>query len=175
MIALHFLRPFINQLDRIGKPTIRFRLKIFHQRLLVSPFSCGLLAIVAITCLAHPEIACAGDSKITLNQAGLEHAKALIRDGHVVSDKRDWQLHRPTPDAQTAFLARYGWAGYGRWYLGVDSSAGETTRRRYKFPFGDFSDVHRSALIAAKARAIQYHYDDIRDAAAELLKMIDRR
>ena len=136
----------------------------------------ALCAVVILVCCAFFSAAAAADSKVTLNTEAFEYAKSLIRDGHVMLDKhRDWSAQRPTIEAQNDFITGSGWNDYGRWHLGIDSSAGKRTKRRYKFPFGDFSKVYRSALIAVKNRAAQNHYDDIRDAAVELLEMIDSR
>jgi hypothetical protein len=55
----------------------------------------------------------------------------------------------------------------------VVESLRETTKHRYKYPVGDFTNVYRSALVAAKSRAAQYHHNDIRQAASELLDLID--
>ena len=48
-------------------------------------------------------------------------------------------------------------------------------KARYKFPFGNFQNIHRSALLAAKNRARQYGYGDIENAATRLLEMIEAK
>jgi hypothetical protein len=52
-------------------------------------------------------------------------------------------------------------------HLAVDST------QRYKFPYGDFTKVHRCAVLSAESRAGQYRYADIEDAAARLHRMMD--
>jgi hypothetical protein len=59
--------------------------------------------------------------------------------------------------------------------LGVDLRFPENSKRRYKFPYGDFKDVHRCGLLAVKARAGEYRYADIENAAAELRQAIKKR
>jgi hypothetical protein len=47
------------------------------------------------------------------------------------------------------------------------------TKGRYKFPYGDFRDVHRCGLLAAKSRAGQNKYADVERAVAHLHGMLD--
>jgi hypothetical protein len=47
------------------------------------------------------------------------------------------------------------------------------TKAHYKFPYGDFEDVHRCAVLSAEVRAAQYEHDDIQIAAAHLHGMLD--
>ena len=46
-------------------------------------------------------------------------------------------------------------------------------QRRYKFPYGDFNNVHRCAVLAAEARAGRYKHADIELAAAHLHGMLE--
>jgi len=50
--------------------------------------------------------------------------------------------------------------------------AGEETKGRYAFPFGDFEKVHRDGLNSAKQRAAQYEHDEIERAANDLLQKL---
>ena len=62
---------------------------------------------------------------------------------------------------------------YRKWYLGIDDEQDEDTKGRYKFPYGDFTNVHRCGVLAAEARAGQYKYDDIEVAVAHLHGMLN--
>ena len=64
-------------------------------------------------------------------------------------------------------------AAYQRWYLGIDDEQDEDTKGRYKFPYGDFTKVHRCGVLAAESRAGQYKYEDIKVAVAHLHGMLD--
>ena len=64
-------------------------------------------------------------------------------------------------------------AAFGRWHLGEDDEEAEGSRRRYKFPYGDFRNVHRCAVLRAESRGGQYKYTDIELAAAHLREMLD--
>ena len=44
----------------------------------------------------------------------------------------------------------------------------EGSKRRYRFPYGDFNNVHRCAVLAAETRAGQYKHTDIELAAVHL-------
>jgi hypothetical protein len=111
---------------------------------------------------------------VKLHRPGYDHAKKLVGDGHVVLDDRDaWSEHQPSAASENAFIAEHGWAEYGRWHLGVDDERGTETKGRYKFPYGDFSDVHRCAVLSAESRAAQRKYDDIETAVAHLHGMLE--
>jgi hypothetical protein len=111
---------------------------------------------------------------VKLNKKALEHAKDLVREGHVVVDERDaWSEHQPSAQEEDQFIELHGFNEFGRWYLGIDDEKHEQTKGRYKFPYGDFEDVHRCGVISAESRAGQYKYYDIENAAAHLHGMVD--
>jgi hypothetical protein len=111
---------------------------------------------------------------VKLHRPGYDHAIKLIEDGHVVLDERDaWSEHQPSAQAENAYIEQHGYGEYGRWHLGVDDEANPETKGRYKFPYGDFSDVHRCAVLAAESRAAQRDYSDIESAAAHLHGMTE--
>jgi hypothetical protein len=111
---------------------------------------------------------------VTLNKKALAHAKKLVSKGDVVRDERDdWSEHPPSAADENSFLDSHDYADYALWHLGVDPDASETTKGRYSFPIGDFTKVHRCAVISAESRAGQYDHDDIGDALRTLLKEID--
>jgi hypothetical protein len=111
---------------------------------------------------------------VKLNNKGYEHAKALIADKHFVLDDRDaWSEHQPSAQQENEFIEEHGFGEYSKWHLGIDDEHGEETKGRYKFPFGDFKDVHRCAVISAESRAAQYDHHDIESAAAHLHGALD--
>jgi hypothetical protein len=71
------------------------------------------------------------------------------------------------------FVASRGWAQYSRWHLGVDDERDPETKGHYKFPYGDFRDIHGCAVLSAESRAGQYKYRDIEKAAAHLHGMLE--
>jgi hypothetical protein len=112
----------------------------------------------------------------TLNQRGFDHAKKLVEAGKVVLDERDdWSEHQPTAARENEFIERHGFDEYARWHLGVDPSHGEEAKARYKFPYGDFTAVHRCGVLSAEVRAAQQDYTDIEVAAAHLHGLLDAR
>src|ERR1700716_3744844 len=111
---------------------------------------------------------------VKLHQPGYDHAKQLVGEGHVVLDDRDaWSEHQPSAADENEFIAEHGYAEYGRWHLGIDDERGVETKGRYKFPYGDFRDVHRCAVLSAESRAAQRNYDDIEAATAHLHGMLE--
>jgi arylsulfatase A-like enzyme len=91
----------------------------------------------------------------------------------VLDQRGDWTDHRPTRSAENRFIAEHGRAAFGKWHLGEDDEEAEDSKRRYKFPYGDFQNVHRCAVLSAESRAGQYKFTDIELAAAHLRGMLD--
>lgn len=111
---------------------------------------------------------------VKLNNRAFDHAKELVNEGRVVFDDRDaWSEHKPSAQQENEFIRSYGFNEYSKWYLGIDDEKGEHTKGRYKFPYGDFENVHRCGVLAVESRAGQYKYQDIKFAAAHLHGMID--
>lgn len=111
---------------------------------------------------------------VKLHEAGYEHARRLIEQGKSVFDERDdWSERQPSAKQENEFVDRNGYAAFGDWHLGVNTDASENTKSRYEFPYGDFTDVYRSALLSAESRAGQYKHEDIREAAARLHALIE--
>ena len=109
-----------------------------------------------------------------LHKAAFEHAKKLIKDGKYKLDT-SWSDAQPSASEENRFLDQEGWDTFNLWYMGIDTDESEQTKSRQQFPYGDFKQVHRSGVIAAKQRAAQYDYGDIEKAADDLLQMIDER
>ena len=111
--------------------------------------------------------------RIELNENALMLAAELIKQGQFIADyKGAWTEHRPSADEENEFIRLHGFAQYAKWHLGIDRRFPENTKRRYKFPYGDFKNVHRCGLLAVEARARQYGYAEIETAAAELDRAI---
>ena len=111
---------------------------------------------------------------VKLSRRAYTHAKNLIAERRVVLDDRDaWSEHQPSTREENAFIAEHGWQEYGRWHLGIDDERRADTKDHYKFPYGDFRDVHRCAILSAESRAGQRSYDDIKAAVAHLHGMLE--
>jgi hypothetical protein len=141
------------------------------------PLIMAVVLTATLNAIAASEKSSGKDSEpVRLNRVSFEYAKALIQDGHVVTGmEKPWTASTPSAEEANHFIGKSGWPQYAKWHLGVSESLRETTKHRYKFPFGDFTNVYRSALVAAKTRAAQTHHNDIRDAATELLALIDKQ
>ena len=111
---------------------------------------------------------------VKLNEVAFNHARRLINQRKFVADERDaWSEDQPSTQEENDFIRQHGFNEYGKWHLGIDDEQNENTKRRYKFPYGDFIKVHRCAILSAESRAGQYEYFDIENAAAHLHGMID--
>lgn len=109
-----------------------------------------------------------------LSKRSYDHARELVRSGHAVRDERDdWSEHQPSAREENRYIDEHGYAEYGKWHLAIDESAPTDTKRRYKYPYGDFRDVHRCAVLSAESRAGQRRHEDVKAAAAHLHGMLD--
>jgi hypothetical protein len=104
-----------------------------------------------------------------LNEDAFAFAMRLIKERHCIADSKGaWRGHQPSANDENEFIRLYGFGEYAKWHLGIDDHYPANTKQRYKFPYGDFKNVHRCGLLAAKARARQYGYTEIENAAAKL-------
>lgn len=84
-----------------------------------------------------------------LNERAYEHARKLIAAGKYVIDDRDaWSEHQPSAQQEKDFIERHGVTEYARWHLGIEDDADEDGRDGYKFPYGDFHNVHPRSFRA---------------------------
>lgn len=113
---------------------------------------------------------------VRLNEQALTHARGLLRRNEVTHDERDdWSEHAPSTDESNAFIEKHGMAEYAKWHLGEDTDATEGTKGRYLFPYGDFTKLHRCAIISGESRAGQYDHAAVEKACRELLEGIDKK
>jgi hypothetical protein len=111
---------------------------------------------------------------VKLNKRAFEHAKELVKEGHVIFDERDaWSEHQPSTEEENEFIRTHGMDEFAKWHLAIDDEQSEGTKGRFKFPYGDFKNVHRCAVISAESRAGQYKHLDVEQATAHLHGMID--
>ena len=109
-----------------------------------------------------------------LNSDAVAHARELIDSG-AFDDTTDWSDAAPSADDGNTRIEQHGWDGYAVWHLAVDPEANEETKKRYAFPYGDFSTVNRAALIHGKQRASQNGHDEIEQAFDDLLRRLDAK
>ena len=107
-----------------------------------------------------------------VNKDGVAQARKLIDAGKVDTDT-EWSDAAPSAADENAEIDRHGYDGYGAWHLALDPDANAETKKRYAFPYGDFSQVNRAALIHGKQRAAQNDHAEIEQAADDLLQRLD--
>ena len=119
---------------------------------------------------------CADTRHVHLSEGSFSYAAELIEHRLISVDLRNaWGESNPSTEEENGFIRAHGIQEYAKWHLGIDESHAPNTKARYKFPYGDFRRIHRSALLAAKSRARQYGYADIENAANRLLEMIESK
>ena len=111
-----------------------------------------------------------------LNKRSFEFAQDQVKKGKVALDQRDdWSEHQPSTQQENEFIEAHGWDEYANWHLGLDDEASEHTKARYKYPYGDFSKVHRCGVLSAESRAGRNKQSDIEDATIKLRDMMDEQ
>ena len=130
---------------------------------------------IAASLFAMGTVAAQSQRSIELNEIAFTFAMKLIKEGQAAADGKGASTkHCPTTDEENEFIRLHGFAQYAKWHLGIDRRFPENSKRRYKFPYGDFKNVHRCGLLAVIARARQYGCAEIESAAAELERRITR-
>ncbi len=109
-----------------------------------------------------------------VHKDGVAKARELI-DAGKYDDTTEWSDAAPSADDENAEIEKHGYEAFGAWHLAVDPDASEETKGRYKVPYGDFRQVYRAGLIAAKQRAAQNDHDAIEKAADDLLHRLDEK
>ena len=140
---------------------------IIVKRARVRSIAVAILLCAIETALAQPR------TRLALNENAFAFATQLIKEGRSVPDgKGAWSEHKPSAQEENEFIRLRGFGEYAKWHLCIDDSFAGNTKRRYKFPFGDFKNLHRCGLLAVKSRARQYGYTAIENAAAQLERAI---
>jgi len=113
-------------------------------------------------------------SRLKVNESAFAFGVQLIKQEHFIADRKgSWRQHRPSTELENEFIRQHGFGEYAKWHLAIDERYAENTKRRYKFPYGDFKNVHRCGVLAVQSRAAEYSYSEIENAAAQLRQMID--
>jgi uncharacterized protein len=106
-----------------------------------------------------------------LNLVGESYAHSLVSAGKV-DRSTAWSFESADGNA---LLGKNGddWESYSKAHLGLDRSANDKTKSRYKYPVSKGGRLYRSGLIAAKQRAAQQGDSAVEKAASELIDLID--
>ena len=135
---------------------------------------CACLIAVAILLCAIGTMLAQPRTHLNLNEDAFAFAVQLVQQGHFIADgKGAWSEHRPSTEEENEFIRAHGFSEYAKWHLGIDDRYPENTKRRYKFPFGDFKNVHRCGVLAVQSRAAEYRYSEIENAAAQLREKLE--
>jgi hypothetical protein len=110
----------------------------------------------------------------SVNERGVAKARRLIESRQYVLDS-DWGDVQPRAAQENAFLESHSWKEYAEWHLGLTDGAGDETKARYAFVYGDLRRLHRSGLIACHYRAAEWRHKAIELVAHELLQELDAK
>jgi hypothetical protein len=110
----------------------------------------------------------------TVNERAVAKARRLI-DARQFVLRSVWDQAQPRAADENDFLASHSWDEYAEWHLALTDGAGDQTKARYAFVYGDFRRVHRMGLIACQYRAAEWEHKDVELAAHELLQYLDSR
>ncbi len=111
---------------------------------------------------------------VKLHNKAVAFATVLLQQGRV-NRNSDWNGAKPSPDDENYYLDTHTYEEYGNWFLGIDPALDSGTKERYSFPIGNFKEIYRTGLIAAEQRASQYGHQEIKNAAHQLLSLIDKK
>lgn len=109
-----------------------------------------------------------------VNDSAVARARRLIEARQYVLDS-EWGEVQPGAEAENAFLESHSWDEYADWHLGLTEGAGDETKARYGFVYGDFRRIHRSGLIACQYRAAEWRHKEVELAAHKLLQLLDEK
>jgi hypothetical protein len=108
-----------------------------------------------------------------VNERGVARARELIEARQYVL-RSEWGDVQPAAADENAYLESHSWDDYAAWHLGLTEGAGDETKARYAFVYGDFRRLHRSGLIACVYRAAEWRHKEVELAAHDLLQLLDR-
>lgn len=112
-------------------------------------------------------------AKYAVNPDAVRFVESLIDRRRYVLES-EWGQSQPDAARENTYLERHSWAEYAQWHLGLTAGANDETKARHAFCVGDFSRVHRSALIACVFRASEWRHKAVELAAHDLLQRLDR-
>ena len=155
-------------------PGVRQTFRLTRMKVPFSKLNCVARIGLIICFNAISDAGAQSGDSVRVNQDAVAFASQLIQEGHLIADRKGaWREHKPSPDMENEFIRAHNFAEYAKWHLGVDERYAVNTKGRYKFPYGDFKNVHRCGLLAVKSRAREHGYNEIEDAATKLLQMIE--
>jgi hypothetical protein len=94
-------------------------------------------------------------TRLKLNEDAFAFGVQLIKQGHFIADRKgSWSQHRPSTELENEFIRQHGFGEYAKWHLAIDERYAENTTRRYKFPYGDFKNVHRCGVLAVRVERL---------------------
>ena len=112
---------------------------------------------------------------INLNKKAVQQAERLIPAGEIAAHNNNWQEEKPTPEELNAYLKAHSMEEYGSWFLGINPQVPAHVKEHYDYPYGDFKDVQRAALLFSIEKAQKAGHAEIAGVAKKLLELVDKQ
>lgn len=113
--------------------------------------------------------------KINLQKQAVDQAEKLINAGQVSGHDANWENEMPTIDETEYYIETHYMTEYGKWFLGVDTTAPKEFKEHYVYPYGDLKVVQRSALVDSHKKAEKAGHSEIAKEAKRLLELFDKK
>lgn len=105
------------------------------------------------------------------DDAGVGYANSLIARGMFDTETK-WSEAAAVGEENEVIDAD-GYGNWSEWHPAVEVQATDGTKGRLRFPYGDFNEVNRTAVIHTQQRGSQNDHRQIADAAEQILDAID--
>lgn len=113
--------------------------------------------------------------KINLHKQAIEQAETLINAGQVSDHDANWENEKPTKDETEYYIETHYMTEYGKWFLGIDTTAPKEFKEHYVYPYGDLKVVQRCALVDTIKKAEKLDHLEIAKEAKRLLELFDKK
>lgn len=113
--------------------------------------------------------------KINVHKQAIEQAEKLINAGQVANFDANWENEKPTADETENYIETHYMTEYGKWFLGIDTTAPKDFKEHYVYPYGDLKVVQRCALVDSHKKAEKAGHQDIAREAKRLLELFDKK
>ncbi len=113
--------------------------------------------------------------KINLHKQALDQAEKLINAGQVSGHGTNWDTEKPTVDETQHYIETHYITEYGKWFLGIDTTAPKNLKEHYVYPYGDLKVVQRCALVDSHKKAEKAGHTEIAQHAKRLLELFDKK
>lgn len=113
--------------------------------------------------------------KVNLHKQAVDQAEKLINAGQVSGHDANWENEKPTVDETEHYIETHYITEYGKWFLGIDTTAPKEFKEHFVYPYGDLKVVQRCALVDSHRKAEKAGHSEIAKEAKRLLELFDKK